>query len=88
MFTRVLHNTHVYERVIHKGFQWVLFVATLPTDVSLVGTGWGRRDKNSCYCAITPAVIINSNNMRIIPTARALNTNENAIWMPFFSALL
>jgi len=27
MFTRALHNTHVYERVIHKGFQWAVLNA-------------------------------------------------------------
>ena len=27
MFTRALHNTHVYERVILKGFQWVILNA-------------------------------------------------------------
>jgi uncharacterized protein (UPF0305 family) len=63
-------------------------VGTHPIDVSHVGVGWGRRDKNSYYCSIKPAPIINSNNMRIIPTARQLKANENTTRMPFFSTLL
>ena len=43
------------------------------------GCRMGARYKNSYYYAITPAPIINSNNMRIIPAARALKTNENTM---------
>ena len=37
---------------------------------------------------MTSAPMIHSNNIRIITTARALNTNENTMRRPFSSVLL
>ena len=48
----------------------------------------GARYEDAESYAMTPAPMINSNNMRIIPTARALKTKENRRRIPFSSILL